>query len=89
MPPSERRDKIPSYLPEEFIGENLGVVVDIGAGVSHPIPKIEKGKMLFFRVMIGYDGPYVEGYETSALWYYAPREHHFVQWTDKAYTYTR
>jgi hypothetical protein len=89
MPPHDRRDKIPSYLPQEFIPENMGVVVDLIAGVSHPVPKIETGKMLFFRVLIGYDGPFVEGYETSALWYYAPREGHFVEWSEKAYNYTR
>lgn len=89
MPPQDVRRDLRVTLPEEFIGDDLGAVVDLREGASYPVPRIKAGETLYFRMIISYDGPFSGGYETSVTWFYYDRSAAFVQLDDKRYTYRR
>jgi hypothetical protein len=86
MPPHDRRDLREPIL-EQFIGENLGVIVDLEKQTTYPLPRLTPNESLFFRVMVSYNGPFVYGYETSATWIWNQASDRFVQLNDPQYTY--
>jgi hypothetical protein len=88
LPPSDVRN-LRSILPERFIGENFGVIVNIEDGVSYPELKVSGNQQLFFRLIIRYDGPYSQGHETSVVWLYRPHLGHFIQLNAPEYSYQR
>jgi hypothetical protein len=88
MPPHDRRDMREPIL-EQFIGENLGVIVDLVKQTTHPLPRLTPNESLFFRVMVSYSGPFVQGYETSTTWIWSSSVDRFVELNDPEYTYAR
>jgi hypothetical protein len=93
LPPQDLRKDLAAFLPEEFIGENLGATVIIDGRrnmeISIPEPLIPLNELLFFRVIVRYSGPFTRGYETSAVWFYDPSASLFSAWNDERYTYMR
>lgn len=88
LPPQDQRKNLRELLPEDFIGENLGIVVDFTTHTTHPVPRLTPNESLFFRVIITYRGPFAKDYETSATWIYSEPESRFVQLNDAQYIYT-
>jgi hypothetical protein len=88
LAPGERRKDLKELLPEAFIGENLGVIVDQERSTTHPIPKIANNEELFFRVIVYYRGPFSDGHKTSATWIYHRAQDRFVQFGGRDYNYT-
>jgi hypothetical protein len=89
LPPQDHRQKLRELLHEQFIDEDLGIIVDLERQTTHPLPRLTPSESFFFRVMVTYNGPYIRGYETSATWIWSSPERRFIQLNDEQYTYTR
>jgi hypothetical protein len=86
--PGEFRENLHAIIPEPFIAEGLGIIVNIEEGTTYPVPKIEPNEDLFFRVTVQYRGPFSDEHITSATWVYHKTFGHFVQYGHKDYNYT-
>jgi len=88
LPPGDRRRQLRERLPEPFIGEDLGIIVDLTKNTTHPIPRISPHADLFFRVIAYYRGPFSDGHKTSATWIFDKSLGHFVQYGGREYNYS-
>jgi hypothetical protein len=87
LPPGEKRMELKELLPEAFVGEDLGVIVDLNKNTTHPLPKFDEDKDFFFRIIVYYKGPFSDGHKTSATWRYNRSLNQFVQFGGKDYNY--
>lgn len=87
LPPNEKRGELKELLPEAFIGEDLGIIVDLNKKTSHPVPKFAADQDFFFRIIVYYRGPFSDGHKTSATWRYERSLEQFVQFGGKEYNY--
>jgi hypothetical protein len=87
MPPNEKREGLIERLPQTFIDEDLGIVVDLERQISYPLPKISPNAELFFRVIVYYSGAFSDGHKTSACWRWHPVDHLFTQYGGRDYNY--
>jgi hypothetical protein len=81
------------FLPKRLVGEepDHSIIVDLANSLtaSIPEPRISHGNTLFFRVIISYDGPFTQGYVTSATWFYHKKESLFVALSDQRFSFMR
>jgi hypothetical protein len=87
MPPGDVRGALRELLPEPYIPENLGEVVNVD-GRTYPIPKYGSDQDLLFRVIVYYRGPFSDGYKTSATWRFSRSLGYFVEFGGREYNYT-
>lgn len=87
LEPDKVHHNLKELIPENFIPEDLGIMIDLATGTTHPIPRIADGENLFFKVIIEYRGAFTKGHVTSACWRYSRTNNHFVQYGHADYNY--